>query len=62
MTIEAGPSPEDFITKFDIEFAATGTTLTRTGKGIVYTGYSWRGPQHGTCRYSRVHRSFKQSQ
>jgi quinohemoprotein amine dehydrogenase len=43
MTIEAGPSPEDFITKFDVEFAATGTTLTRTGKGIVYTGYSWRG-------------------
>jgi quinohemoprotein amine dehydrogenase len=43
MTIEAGPSPEDFITKIDIEYAATGTTLSRTGKGIVYTGYSWRG-------------------
>jgi quinohemoprotein amine dehydrogenase len=43
MTIEAGPSPEDFITKIDIEYAATGSTLSRTGKGIVYTGYSWRG-------------------
>jgi quinohemoprotein amine dehydrogenase len=43
MTIEAGPSPEDFITKIDLEFASTGTTLSRTGKGIVYTGYSWRG-------------------
>src|SRR5262249_301344 len=43
MTIEAGPSPEDFATKVDIEYASTGATLSRTGKGIVYTGYSWRG-------------------
>src|SRR5262245_14084976 len=43
MTIEAGASPEDFTTKIDIEYAATGATLTRTGKGIIYTGYSWRG-------------------
>jgi quinohemoprotein amine dehydrogenase len=43
MTIEAGPSPTDFVTKVDIEYASTGATLSRTGKGIVYTGYSWRG-------------------
>jgi quinohemoprotein amine dehydrogenase len=43
MTIEAGPSPEDFVTKVDIEYASTGATLSRSGKGIVYTGYSWRG-------------------
>ena len=43
MTIEPGPSPEDFITKVDLEFASTGVTLSRSGKGIVYTGYSWRG-------------------
>jgi quinohemoprotein amine dehydrogenase len=43
MTIEPGPSPEDFVTKIDIEYAATGATLSRTGKGIIYTGYSWRG-------------------
>ena len=43
MTITPGPSPEDFITKVDIEYATTGATLSRTGKGIVYTGYSWRG-------------------
>jgi len=43
MTIEAGPSPEDFLTKVDIEYASTGATVSRTGKGIVYTGYSWRG-------------------
>src|SRR4029077_21103931 len=23
--------------------AATGQTITRTGKGILYTGYQWRG-------------------
>jgi quinohemoprotein amine dehydrogenase len=43
MTIEAGASPEDFTTKIDIEYASTGATLSRSGKGIVYTGYSWRG-------------------
>src|SRR6266850_6440067 len=43
MTIEPGRSAEDFVTKIDIEYASTGTTLSRTGKGIVYTGYSWRG-------------------
>jgi quinohemoprotein amine dehydrogenase len=43
MTIEAGPSPEDFTTRVELEYASTGATLSRTGKGIVYTGYSWRG-------------------
>jgi quinohemoprotein amine dehydrogenase len=43
MTVEAGATPDDFTTKIDIEYAATGITLSRTGKGIVYTGYSWRG-------------------
>src|SRR5262245_57308154 len=43
MTIEAGSSPEDFTTRIEIEYAATGATLSRTGKGIIYKGYSWRG-------------------
>ena len=43
VTIEAGPSPDDFVTKVDIEYASTGVTVSRTGKGIIYTGYSWRG-------------------
>ena len=43
MTIDPGPTPEDFITRVDIDYASTGTTLSRTGKGIIYTGYSWRG-------------------
>jgi quinohemoprotein amine dehydrogenase len=43
LTITPGPTPDDFVTKVDIEYATTGSTLSRTGKGIVYTGYSWRG-------------------
>jgi quinohemoprotein amine dehydrogenase len=43
LTITPGPTPDDFVTKVDIEYAATGATASRTGKGIVYTGYSWRG-------------------
>jgi quinohemoprotein amine dehydrogenase len=43
VTIEAGPSPDDLVTKVDMEYASTGTTVSRTGKAIIYTGYSWRG-------------------
>jgi quinohemoprotein amine dehydrogenase len=43
VTIEAGPTPDDFVTKVDLEYASTGQAISRTGKGIVYTGYSWRG-------------------
>ena len=43
VTIEAGPSPDDFVTKVDIEYTSTGAAVSRTGKGIIYTGYSWRG-------------------
>ncbi len=43
LTVDPGPSPEDFITKLEIEYASTGQTFTRTGKGLVYTGFNWRG-------------------
>jgi quinohemoprotein amine dehydrogenase len=43
MTITAGDTPEDFITKVELHYASTGATTTRAGKGVVYTGYSWRG-------------------
>jgi quinohemoprotein amine dehydrogenase len=43
VTIEAGSTSGEFTTKIEIEYAATGKTLTRSGKSIVYTGYSWRG-------------------
>jgi quinohemoprotein amine dehydrogenase len=42
ITVEATPAPDEFTTKIELHYAS-GQTETRTGKGIVYTGYSWRG-------------------
>jgi quinohemoprotein amine dehydrogenase len=47
VTIETGASPDEFTTKTDIEYATSGITLSRAGKSIVYTGYSWRGRTAG---------------
>jgi quinohemoprotein amine dehydrogenase len=40
--------PDEFTTKLSLYFPQTDVTLTRTGKGIVYTGYSWRGRETPT--------------
>jgi quinohemoprotein amine dehydrogenase len=42
MTLEATAAPDEFTTKIELHYAS-GQIETRTGKGIVYTGYSWRG-------------------
>jgi quinohemoprotein amine dehydrogenase len=47
VTIEPGAAPDEFVTKTDLEYAATRASLKRSGKGIVYTGYSWRGRSSG---------------
>ena len=47
VTIEAGAEPDEFVTKVDLEYAGTGATLSHSGRGIVYTGYSWRGRSKG---------------
>ena len=43
MVIEAGSTADDFTTKLTLHYAANRQEFMRTGKGIVYTGYSWRG-------------------
>ena len=43
MVIEAGTSADDFSTKINLHYANSGQEFNRTGRGIVYTGYSWRG-------------------
>ena len=43
MTISPGASPEEFKTVTTLRSLDTGATMTRTGSGIVYGGYSWRG-------------------
>ena len=41
--VEAGASPDDFTTKLTLRYASSSQELHRTGKALVYTGYSWRG-------------------
>jgi quinohemoprotein amine dehydrogenase len=47
LTVEDGAAPDEFTTKTEIEYASTGITVSRTGKGVIYTGYSWRGRTNG---------------
>lgn len=42
MTVAATAAPDEFETKVDLTYA-NGAKIARSGKGIVYTGYSWRG-------------------
>jgi quinohemoprotein amine dehydrogenase len=43
LTVKAGAAADEFETSIDLSYANTGAGLHRSGKGIVYTGYSWRG-------------------
>lgn len=43
MTIEAAGADDEFTTRIKLKSATDGSTLTRTGSGLVYAGYSWRG-------------------
>jgi quinohemoprotein amine dehydrogenase len=44
MTVQADPSGGDaFTTTATLTIAKTGETVSRTGKGVVYTGFQWRG-------------------
>jgi len=45
LTIQATSAADEFTTKLQLYFPAKDATLARSGKGIVYTGYSWRGRQ-----------------
>jgi quinohemoprotein amine dehydrogenase len=43
LTIKPAPIADEFLTAIELHYASTGRVVKRTGKGIVYTGYSWRG-------------------
>jgi quinohemoprotein amine dehydrogenase len=50
VTITADPSaPDEFTTSATYRVARTGETITRTGRGIVYTGFQWRGRSSTTA-------------
>lgn len=43
MQIEPGVGEDEFTTNVKLTYLKDGSTVTRTGKSVVYTGYSWRG-------------------
>jgi quinohemoprotein amine dehydrogenase len=43
MVIEPGAADDEFTTNVKLTYLKDGTTVTRSGKSMVYTGYSWRG-------------------
>jgi quinohemoprotein amine dehydrogenase len=48
MEILAGPADDEFKTVTTLHSVKDGTTIKRTGTGLVYAGYSWRGRSKGT--------------
>jgi quinohemoprotein amine dehydrogenase len=43
MVIEPGATEDEFTTNVKLTYLKDGSTATRSGKSVVYTGYSWRG-------------------
>ncbi len=43
MVIEPSAAEDEFTTKTRLLYVKSGAAVTRTGRALVYTGYSWRG-------------------
>ncbi len=43
VSVEPGGAPNEWTTRATMTNVESGETLTRSGKGVLYTGYSWRG-------------------
>ena len=43
MVVEPTQIEDEFTTKLTLRYVKDGSTVTRAGRGIVYSGYSWRG-------------------
>jgi quinohemoprotein amine dehydrogenase len=43
MVVERTSVEDEFTTRISARYLRDGTTLNRTGRGIIYAGYSWRG-------------------
>jgi len=49
MVVEpSGNSDDEFTTRVTLKSARDGSTITREGHSLVYTGYAWRGHSKGT--------------
>ncbi|HTX38485.1 MAG TPA: quinohemoprotein amine dehydrogenase subunit alpha [Bryobacteraceae bacterium] len=47
MTIAPGKADDEFTTTVKLQSVNGGPAITRTGSGLVYAGYSWRGRSKG---------------
>jgi quinohemoprotein amine dehydrogenase len=45
---QIGGSDDEFTTRVKLTSVKDGATVTRTGRGLVYAGYAWRGRSKGT--------------
>lgn len=43
MVVEPGSADDEFSTNIKLTYLKDGSSVTRSGKSLVYTGYSWRG-------------------
>jgi quinohemoprotein amine dehydrogenase len=48
LQIEPGAAEDEFTTRVTLTSIKDGSKLVRTGTGLVYAGYSWRGRSKGT--------------
>jgi quinohemoprotein amine dehydrogenase len=48
MQVEPGAAEDEFTTRVTLTSVKDGSKLVRSGTGLVYTGYSWRGRSKGT--------------
>ena len=54
LTIQPGAAADEFNTSVKLQSVKDGSTLVRSGQGIVYAGYSWRGRSKGNGNASTV--------
>jgi quinohemoprotein amine dehydrogenase len=47
LAIEPGAAEDEFTTNVKLQSVKDGSTLVRSGQGLVYAGYSWRGRSKG---------------
>jgi len=47
MVLEPGSGDDEFQTRVKLQSLTDGSTITRSGQGLVYAGYSWRGRSKG---------------
>ncbi|MBH1993361.1 MAG: quinohemoprotein amine dehydrogenase subunit alpha [Sphingomonadaceae bacterium] len=47
LTVASGKAADEFVTSSTLRSISGGGTVSRSGTGIVYAGYSWRGSSKG---------------